>query len=281
MTYTIYVDVLFLMNLVIDYLIIASTAFISGREYSTRRMLLASACGAAYSVAVFFPQLGILNVLLLKITISIVIVFIAFRFINIYAHIKLVFTYYIINFIYGGGMYAFYRFTSLGSKMNFSNGEYYIDMPLWLIITLAIGFYFMIKLLGKLISERGMTEQQLDIRISLGSRHVDITALIDTGNTLRDPISMLPVMLVEKNVTDRLIMQSIDETVFKKHSMRLIPYSDASGNADTVYAFKPTSITVKDTDRQLNEMLIGIVDRQLTPDASYQALLHSKTFLKG
>ena len=41
---------------------------------------------------------------------------------------------------------SFYRFTSLGSQMNYSIGEYYINLPLWAIIILAILFYFLVKI---------------------------------------------------------------------------------------------------------------------------------------
>ena len=150
---TIYVDILFLLNFFIDYIIIITTAFVCGREHNFKRIITASTVGALYSVAVFFPQLKILNILLLKISISIIITVISFKFLSLWSHIKIVITYYFVNFIYGGGIYVFYRFTSLGSRMNYSNGEYYIDIPLFIIIILTFTIYFLTKLLITFVSK--------------------------------------------------------------------------------------------------------------------------------
>ena len=143
MNLTIYVDVLFLLNMIVDYIVLSSSALISGRETVKRRMLLGAAVGALYSVIIFFPQLQLLNIIIFKIIASAVIILISFKYINIYSYFKIFVTYYVINAVYGGGMYAFYHFTSLGSRMNSSNGVYYIDLPLWAVILMAFIFYYM------------------------------------------------------------------------------------------------------------------------------------------
>ncbi len=272
---TIYIDVLFLLNFFIDYIIIITTAFVCGREHNFKRIIAASAVGALYSVAVFFPQLKVLNILLLKFTMSILITVISFKFLSLRSHIKIFISYYFINFVYGGGIYAFYRFTNLGSKMNYSNGEYYIDIPLFLIIILTFSIYFLTRFL--IVSLNNKPKKITKIRIYHHNKYTDANAIVDTGNNLLDPISMLPVTLVENNVISKIIGQEITDETFKANKMRIIPWKDASGDSKSIYAFKPSKIVNTENGAELNEMLIGIVQNNLTADKSYQALLHSST----
>ena len=51
---TVYVDVLFFINLIINYLILCATAILSGRELLKLRTLAVASLGALYSVFIFF-----------------------------------------------------------------------------------------------------------------------------------------------------------------------------------------------------------------------------------
>ena len=282
MSITVYVDVLFLLNLIIDYIIICSTAFILNKKSHTLRFLGASAIGSVYSTVIFFPQLQTLNVIILKLLVSFVIVLVAFKWQSIVAQIKLFITYYLINFIYGGGMYAFYRFTNLGSKMNYSNGEFYIDISLGTIIVLAVSFYFLIKVFGRILNGANQTSVIKEIEIQHNNKCVSTNALIDTGNNLYDPISQQPVILVEKEIINKIINISSDENLnyIKNHKMRIVPFYDANGNSSIIYAFKPDKLYNTTDQKEIENVLIGISEHKLSTDKTYQALMHSKQFKK-
>jgi len=283
LTITVYVDVLFFINLIIDYIIISSTAFILNKSNNTFRFITASATGALYSTVIFFPQLKILNVIFLKILISFIIVFIAFKYQSIVSHIKIFITYYLINFIYGGGMYAFYRFTNLGSKMNYSNGEYYIDLSLGAIILLSVLFYFLIKIFGRFLSDKPQQAVLKQIEITINGNKVCTNALIDTGNNLYEPISQKPVILVEKDVINKILDVNfkLEYKYIKKYKMRIIPFYDASGESNIIYALKPDRVYNISDDILIENVLIGISEHRLSPDHTYQALMHAKHFSRS
>ena len=88
MSITVYIDVLFLLNLIIDYLVISSVAFILNKKSNTLKFLIASTIGAIYSTIIFFPQLKILSIVVFKLLISLIIVFVAFKHHNVTAYIK-------------------------------------------------------------------------------------------------------------------------------------------------------------------------------------------------
>lgn len=291
MNLTIYIDVLFLLNLILDYIILVTSALLNGAKAFKLRMIAAAAAGALYSVIVFFPTLNVLNIVIFKLLISFIIVLIAFEFKNLFNFVKNLITYYIVNAVYGGGIYAFYNFTVLGSKMNYSNGVYYIDLPLWAVIALAFVFYWLIKLFTIIFDGRITQKNIRKIEISFLSSKLTVDALFDTGNSLCDPISLMPVMLVQtdrfKNKFSKNILKEIENndatslptlhSAYPELRFRVIPFKDITGNKTTVYAFKPSKITDVEKNKEMDGILVGLINTKLSEDMSYTALLNSKT----
>ena len=289
MNLTIYIDILFLINLITDYIILNSTALLSGRKANTKRVLFASCIGATYSVIIFFPSLKILNVIFLKFLVSILIIFAAFKFENLIGHLKILLIYYITNAIYGGGTYIFYSYTAIGSKMNFSNGVYYISLPLWCIIIIAFLFYFLIKVFSRLSDSRFTVRSINKIEIHLFESRIEINALIDTGNALYDPISLLPILLLEVSALKNKISSGLYNELLKNESssleaihkaypelrFRIVPFKDVSGKMATIFAFKPQKVFNVDTKSEISNVLVGLINTKLSADNSYNALLHS------
>ena len=56
----------------------------------------------------------------------------------------------------------------------------------------------------------------------------------------------------------------------------MIPFKDISGNKSTVFAFKPTKVVDLEKNKEMPNILIGIINTQLCNDKSYEALLNSK-----
>ena len=290
MNLTIYIDILFLLNLISDYIILSTTALITGERIKQYRILTAACIGALYNVIIFFPQLRLFNIIVFKILISFIILLISFKFKNICKFLKNLFTYYLVNALYGGGIYVFYSFTAIGSKMNLSNGVYYINLPLWAVILLTFFFYFLTKIFLK-ISEERLTQKQIsNIEIHFNNCQITVQALFDTGNSLYDPISLLPVILIESNTLKGKFRSDIFHEIEQNKScsltkihkaypnlkFRVIPFKDVTGKATCIFAFKPSKVYHPENKTEIANVLIGIINTQLSNDNSYNALLHSK-----
>ncbi len=291
MNQTIYIDVLFLLNLIPDYIILHTTAFLTGAKILKARQLIASIAAAIYSVIIFFPSLKILNIFFIKITFSFIVILIAFKYQSFIHHLKLTITYYLLTILYGGSIYAFYNFTVLGSKMNYSNGVYYIDLPLWIILLITFAFYFLVRFFTKISDSRTVQKNIKEIKIFFQNKSISVNALFDTGNSLYDPISLLPVILVEsqkfkgklcENIINKISESNpsdlpIIHNIYPEMKFRIIPFKDISGRKTVIFAFKPDKVTFTTDNTDLPELLIGIINTKLSQDNSYQALLHSKT----
>ena len=95
MNLTIYIDVLFLINFILDYIILATTAFLNEKKPNTYRLLAAASVGAVYNVIIFFPRLSILNIFAFRVLISFLINLIAFKYLNLVNYCKNILVYYI------------------------------------------------------------------------------------------------------------------------------------------------------------------------------------------
>ena len=68
----VYLDKVFLLNLLIDYILLLTTARLAGMPLQRIRLLLCAAGGAFYASATFLPGCGLLMQPLLRITAGIV-----------------------------------------------------------------------------------------------------------------------------------------------------------------------------------------------------------------
>ena len=79
MVRTIYIDVLFLINLIVNYLLLYGSVLLSGAAVYRIRVFLGALIGAAYGVIVFFISLNALFSVVLKILVAALMVFVSFK----------------------------------------------------------------------------------------------------------------------------------------------------------------------------------------------------------
>lgn len=104
--------------------------------------------------------------------------------------------------------------------------------------------------------------------IRCGAHHVSLTALIDSGNLLRDALTGLPVIVISRRCAARLVALPPDGSLAP--GMRLIPVRTISGTA-LMTVFRPDQVCIFNSGGwQRAEALIGV-----SPDGydGYQALL--------
>lgn len=81
--------------------------------------------------------------------------------------------------------------------------------------------------------------EHCQVTLEIGSNTYRFPAAVDSGNTLTEPFSGIPVMLVSKNLGERIFKENPRETV----KYRLIPTKTATGSA-TLEGLIPDSVTI-------------------------------------
>lgn len=291
----VYLDVLFLENVVMNYLILAVTARFSKARTSNLRMFLGALLGALYVVVlIMLPGIKIYYSTLSKILLSFAIIAVVFSPEKPIFFFKVLAIFYISTFMFAGAAFAFLYFNSSGGFVR--NGIVYVFWKSkWTLIFLSVltaGIIF--RIFWDVIQVKFIREKMLlPLTISFESRVIYIPALVDTGNSLHDPISNLPVVVVEFSVLREVLPDEIigifeeskenDLTSITRvistsswiSRFRLIPFTSLGKENGMLIGFKPDYIEIGEEDekRGIVNVIIGISGRPLSKGDKYKALL--------
>lgn len=189
----IYLDEVLLLNFVVDYLLLLASGRLSGEILRRGRLALGAALGAAYAGAVFLPGLGFLVHPLCKAGVAVLAVLTGYSGSPRLLRVCLVF--FAVSAAFGGGIFALQL---LGSRsLTLSNGVIASPLDLKLVLLSAAGCYVLITLLFHRAARHSFGRELVPAVVELGGRRVALTAMVDTGNTLTDPLSGRPVLVAE------------------------------------------------------------------------------------
>lgn len=107
---TIYIDVIFLENLFMNYIILFATGIILKLKMKTFRILISSIIGSIYAIIVYTSTMEIYSNILLKILLSIAMVYVAFNSRNVKQCLKQLIIFYLTSFTFGGVAFALLYF---------------------------------------------------------------------------------------------------------------------------------------------------------------------------
>ena len=103
---TIYIDVVFIENLIMNYIILFATSIIIKIKVKHIRLILASILGAIYSIIAYMSILEMYSSVILKIILSVIIVYIAYNPQNVKNMWKYLVIFYMTSFVFGGAAFA-------------------------------------------------------------------------------------------------------------------------------------------------------------------------------
>ena len=107
---TIYLDVVLLENLCMNYIILFATAYILKLKVNHFKIVLSSIIGGLYAIFSYIKILPIYSNFILKIMLSIVMVYIAYKPKNIKLLGKQIVMFYLTSFVFGGTAFALLYF---------------------------------------------------------------------------------------------------------------------------------------------------------------------------
>lgn len=129
MALVIYIDVLLVVNLYINYFLVRGTSLMLRRKVSPRRVIFASAVGAVGSLLILVPDLNPVLCVLIKIALGIGITFAAFGRQNKIDFLISSLSFLVVSFIFGGAMTALWNIAA-PAGIFVRNGTAYFDIPI-------------------------------------------------------------------------------------------------------------------------------------------------------
>lgn len=201
----VYVDVLFMTNLAVNYLLLVLTAQLSGVYAGRLRLLAAGALGGLFAVFLYFPQLPLWGALCAKAALCAAVTMVAFHREPPAVAWRVSLVFVAVSFALAGGIMAVCLMLD-PQGVGMSNGVPYVDLSLRLLLCATIGVY---ALLGLVFGRGGMSvkKKTIDLVITYGGSRVHLKGLADTGNLLADPVSGKRVIVVPPSVAARLLPQ--------------------------------------------------------------------------
>lgn len=254
--HTIYIDVLISLNLFVNYFILLAVAKFLYLKPKRSRLIFGAFVGAIYSLYIILPEPNVLISLLIKLIMSFTIVSISFglekRILS-----KPIVCFYLISLSFSGLNFIMWiLFKPNGMIVN--NGIVYFNIsPIVLIISTLVS-YFLIELINKFLGRHICSELFCHVKIKFNNNTSEFDAKLDTGNSLKEPFSNLPVIIVDRNKIKEVVPCEISKT-----KLRLIPFSNVSDSGFLI-GFKPDNILIETNSGRTYEpeAYIGICDKQ-------------------
>lgn len=225
----VYIDLLILLNFLVDLLLIMGANRLCGHPPGARRALGAALLGGLYAGACVLPGFGFLAGVMWRL-VSLALVSVAAFGLNQSAFRR-------------GCLFVLLSMALGGIALGFAQGGFF---PL----VLAAGVLCLLCIVG--FRGRAGKAQYVPVAIRHGDQSLSLTALVDTGNTLSDPISGRPVLVVDARAAHRLLgLQPEDlsrplDTLAsgKQPGLRLIPYSAVGQRAGLLLAIRPDGVQI-------------------------------------
>jgi len=289
---TIYIDIVLIENVIMNYIILFATSIILKIKIKNIRLLLASLLGAIYSVIAYMSVLEIYSSIILKIVLSVIIVYIGFNPQNVKQLWKSLLIFYLTSFVFGGAAFALIYIIK-PQEILMKNGLFLGTYPLKTIILGAILSFVLIITVFTIVKTK-ITKKDMfcEIEIKLNEKIIKTKAMIDTGNMLKEPITNTPVIVVEHtllyecmpkeilNNLDQILggdFKAIPEKTKNEYiiKLKLIPFSSLGKQNGMLLGIKPEYVNIIEQDKaeKKENIIIGIYNKSLTKKGEYRALI--------
>ena len=248
----IYLDLVIILNFCVDFLLILGTNRLCGFPTGWGRTALAAALGAIYAGVCVLPGFSFLSGTLWRIVFLALMGAIAFGF--------------SMGSVRRGILFIFMSMALGGIALGLGSDGF------WAVVMAAIGVA-LLCLIG--FQGRVSDNRFVPIFVKHGGKSVTMTALVDTGNTLRDPISGAPVVVADAQAGETLLSLTREqllhpvETMAQVSGLRLIPYHAVGQPAGMLIGIKAERVEI---NGKRTDCMVAFAPQSIGAGRDYQAL---------
>lgn len=187
----VYLDSVFVLNALMDYLLLLSAGRLAGVPLRRGRYALGALLGGGYAAAVFLPGLEFLAQMPVKAATGVLLALVAFG--GERKLLRLTLLFFGVSCAMAGCVLGFGLLS--GGAIPAVNGVFYTDVSVRVLLVAAGAAYVVLTVVFRASARHAVAGELLRIRVCVGGRDVELTALHDTGNSLRDPVCGAPVLV--------------------------------------------------------------------------------------
>lgn len=246
-------------------------------EHKPLRFLLASVLGGAYSLIIFVDGIPNFLILLINISFSSLMVFVAFEIKSLKAFLKKTAAFFLSHAAFAGIMLLLCTFV-LNDSAIYKNGAVYFDLDILTLTVSAVFCYAVLSVISRFTKSKNPSECVYEAELFLNGKSVKTTALFDTGNALTDSFSGRPVIICELSEAQMLFPDEIRDLkgnldITELKGFRLIPYSTVGG-AGALPAFPIDKIRILADNKygEAEKLFVAVTEKKLA-SGDYSALI--------
>ena len=248
----VYLDLVMLMNFMVDLLLLWAANRLSGRPPGGKRTVLAAVLGGVYAGCCLLPGLSFLAEAPWRILSLGIMALLAFGW-NASA-------------LQRGALFLFLSM-ALGGLV------YMLGRGGAVSVLMSAGILCGLCLAG--FRGRGGKREYVSVEITHRGKNVLLTALLDTGNTLRDPVTGCGVLVADADTARQLL--GLDEAslrdpvkaISQYPGLRLIPYCAVGQPAGLLLGLKADTLRI---NGKLSEQIVAFAPQRIGRGAGYEAL---------
>jgi len=271
----VYIDLLFLLNLIANYLLLLAAGRMAGAALPRWRLGLGAAAGALYAALVFLPGMLWLARWPCKLAAGVLMSLIAYGGERRLLRVTVLF--------FGASAAlagAVLGLELLGSvPLTLENGVFYTPLDARLLLLVFVACYFVLSLFFRRVGRHGGELVSLKLEFDMGA--AEMTALRDTGHTLTDPADDRPVVVADWRALERVLPGWADPadpvgSVERCHAAgsrqaRLVPYRAVGVESGMLLALRARQVTAD--GRALGRLLVALSPTAVDDGGGYQALI--------
>jgi len=288
---TLYADILFLVNFVMNSFVLWVVSKII-RSTKKKRWIFAGSgiMSLLYTLLIAIEALRFINTVVASVAILLVGVFVAYHPPTFKSYIKPMIIAYCISFAVGGLGMSLFFLTDIPHAVYFIAGDwqgFYQGISWQLVLVGMAVSYILIKIGLKIYQRHSLKRQMLcNVQIFMGEMDTSFEALVDTGHSLKEPLSQSPVIIAEFEHVKDFLPDGLKVLFYEKREkeflfaedpepfykrIRMIPFTSLGRANGMLIGFRPDRVTVEGNAPQ--NIVIGIYNDRLCHDGRYQGLL--------
>ena len=258
--YELYVDVLFLVNFIMDYILLLIVRKMLKCSATHGRICLGALVGSLLTCLIVILPIpyAFIKFVLFHVAVNTCMIQVGLKINHIRSFVKALILLYIGGFLLGGVLEFFHQYVRIGS----------------LFLATAIGGYYLVLGIWKFISYmQRQVQYSCNVELYLGGQRYLVKAFVDTGNQLRDPVSGKPVSILN---------QKTAKTLFQHESakyVRYIPYQTVGKKEGVLPAFSVDKMCIcGETPCWVDFPLIGVSEEEHFVGGEYEMILNPNLF---
>ncbi|MDD2979805.1 MAG: sigma-E processing peptidase SpoIIGA [Hespellia sp.] len=258
MYYEVYIDILFLINFMMDSLILLLSWKLLKCPTTHGRIILGGLAGSLITcliIALPIPYRGI-KILLFHTVVNTIMIRIGLKIRFGYSFLRALPALYLSSFLMGGIATWLRQYLRAGS--------------LFFAVT-VLTYFIGVKLLGLLRGLKRMQKELCEVQLCTDKGHYTIQALIDTGNRLEDLYTKKPVSILQQRTAGKIIGD------ISEGNLHYIPYHSITGSGVLPIVTIPRMCIHCQDSRQeywVESPSIGICENDVSKTEEYQMILN-------